>query len=122
MLACTANQPSNFLRVHQNMKSGSIDDKIQVDSSSHIKVSNREPKESLHKQLFVGCFAKGVAFSRDFLGSELHLRVVTDSLDRELLKSFQKGAEEFLNIGRPERFTVTGYDISVWREKSWFGI
>lgn len=46
----------------------------------------------------------------DHIGSECHLKVVTDRVDEPVLKIFKSEADRFLGAGEPDRSEVTGFD------------
>ncbi len=77
---------------------------------SKIKVSGNERKELLHSELFCGAFGKGIAFAMDLVGSEFHINVITDRVDKKLLEMFKAEANSFLHVEEPQSHVVTGFD------------
>lgn len=78
---------------------------------SNVKLSQNPSRESLHAELFLGAFAKGLAFALDNIERGCHLMVVTDRVDKAVLKLFEAGVERFLGVGNPRRTEVTGFDV-----------
>jgi len=77
---------------------------------SKIKISGNEKYDLLHTEMFVGAFGKGVAFCMDHVGHQFHLNVITDNVDKPILKEFHESAEHLLNIGKMSVRKVTGFD------------
>ncbi|WP_155988714.1 hypothetical protein [Thioalkalivibrio sp. ALE17] len=77
---------------------------------SAVKLSSNPTKESLHGELFLGAFGSGLALTMDYIGSPVHLKVLTDRVDAPLLKKFEAQAGQLLNVGQPDRTEVTGFD------------
>jgi hypothetical protein len=77
---------------------------------SNIKLSGNERLASLHQELFLGAFGKGVAFCIDHLGNEVSIDVITDRVDGSILKSFDQAAQRLLNVGRRKETRVSGFD------------
>jgi len=77
---------------------------------SNIKLSGNERLASLHQELFLGAFGKGVAFCIDHLGNEVSIDVITDRVDGSVLKSFDEAAQRLLNVGSRKETRVSGFD------------
>lgn len=78
---------------------------------SPIKVSHIRYKESLHSELFLGIFGKAVAFGFEVLRKQkFHIEVLSDQVDKKLLKMFEAEGQKLLSIGKPTRREVTGFD------------
>jgi hypothetical protein len=77
---------------------------------SRIKLSYTQKAKLLHAELFVGAFGKGIAFAMDCVGNEFQLNIVTDRVDRELMKLFRTKADRLLNAEQPLSRKVTGFD------------
>lgn len=77
---------------------------------SKVKLSLNSTKKSLHGELFLGAFMSGLAWAMDYIGSECHLKVVTDRVDDRILEIFKAQADRLLMAGEPNRTEVTGFD------------
>lgn len=77
---------------------------------SPVKLSLNPTKESLHGELFLGAFGSGLALTMDYIGSSVHLKVLTDRVDAPILKIFEAQADQLLNAEQPDRTEVTGFD------------
>ena len=78
---------------------------------SNIRLSGNERLASLHQELFLGAFGKGVAFCMDHLGNEVSIDVITDRVDGSVLKSFDEAAQRLLNVGGRKDTWVSGFDL-----------
>jgi len=73
---------------------------IRKERRSHIKVAHHPYKESLHSELFLGVFGKAVAFGTEVLKeNKFQLQVLTDPVDKKILKMFEEEARKLLNVG-----------------------
>lgn len=76
-----------------------------------IKVSHSRYKESLHSELFLGVFGKAVAFGFEVLREKkFHIQVISDPVDKKILRMFEGEGRRLLNVGKPAIKEVTGYD------------
>jgi hypothetical protein len=64
--------------------------------------------ESLHSELFLGLFAKAVAYREDRGLTDRPLRVLTDRIDKGVRRGFNRAVAEFLNEDAVEE-TVSRY-------------
>lgn len=77
---------------------------------SKVKISGNEKHDLLHAEMFMGAFGKGVAFCMDNVGHQFHLNVITDNVDKPILKEFNESAECLLNVGEKRVRKITGFD------------
>lgn len=81
-------------------------------SDSKIRVSEPKEKPSLHTELFLGVFVKGVAFCIDkYPGDKCEIAVITDKVDEPIRKDFLSAANQLLKVYEEETTEVRGYDI-----------
>ncbi len=84
--------------------------KAHASRQSDIKISWSESRELLHSELFQGIFAKAIAFCLDNVGSKFKLCIITDRIDKPILKRFQQEADTFLAVGKDKTTEMTGFD------------
>jgi hypothetical protein len=77
---------------------------------SNVKISSNEKRDLLHSELFLGTFGKGVAFCIDNISQEFQLNVITDHVDKSILKLFNDSAQRLLSVGQRKEHKVTGYN------------
>lgn len=77
---------------------------------SKVEISSNEKLDLLHAELFLGAFGKAIAFCTDSVGRQFHLNVITDRIDRSILRHFQEKAQQLLSVGEKKVQTVTGFD------------
>jgi hypothetical protein len=97
------------LHSHQQLVSD-MRESAKAQRRSKIKLSGNERLASLHQELFLGAFGKAVTFCIDNLGDEVSIDVVTDRVDRSVLKSFDAAAQRLLNVGSRKETEVSGFD------------
>ncbi|MEN9540611.1 MAG: hypothetical protein RLZZ459_702 [Cyanobacteriota bacterium] len=94
---------------HQQLVSD-IQAAAKAQRRSKIKLSGNDRLASLHQELFGGAFGKGVAFCIDHIGKEVSIDVITDRVDKSVLKSFSEAAQHLLNVGSRKETRVSGFD------------
>jgi hypothetical protein len=77
---------------------------------SRIKISGINKHDLLHSELFLGVFGKAVNFGVDKFGRKFALRIITDPVDKPILKKFEAEANGFLRVGQKKTYKQTGYD------------
>jgi hypothetical protein len=77
---------------------------------SNVNISCNEKRDLLHAEIFTGVFGKGVAFCLDNVSHQFHLNVITDNIDKSILRKFKEGAQQLLNVGKKNTCKVTGFD------------
>jgi hypothetical protein len=98
--------------LHENHRSlADLRRRARAARKSPIKLTgnDRQP-ELLHSHLFLGVFGKAVVFGLDNFGNQFGIRIITDPVDPPILKMFESEARDFLNIGKPEVHSQTGFD------------
>lgn len=96
---------------HQNAEFiDSLKDKAKAERTSSIKLSGNRTKDLLHSELFLGAFGKGIAFCLDYVGNEFRLDVITDNIDKDIMKRFNEEAHRLLSVGERKTRIVTGCD------------
>lgn len=98
-----------FHEIHKSNKG--FAEQAHSERSSHVRLPNNPVKESLHGELFLGAFSKGLAMVTDSIGPRFHLKVITDRVDQPILKLFQSEADRLLRPGGWARKEETGFDL-----------
>ena len=75
----------------------------------HISISRHEAFEVLHNDLFLGVFTKALAICMDCLETEYFIKVITDRIDKKVVKGFKKRVDELLSDS-PIQISSKGYD------------
>ncbi len=98
---------------HENAKlTNELVEKARGSRRSNVSISTRERHELLHSDLFLGVFGKAVSFCLDNVGQVFDLHIITDNVDKKIMKMFEDEAAEFLNVGKPSEHEVKGFDKS----------
>lgn len=85
-------------------------EKARINNTSSVRLNEHEKVEMLHAELLVGAFAKVVSFGIDNVGNDITFKIITDNIDKPIIKMFQKMANKFLNIEDETKTVVTGWD------------
>lgn len=94
----------NFYRLNQLAK------KAHKSRRSNIQISWKEKKELLHAELFQGVFGKAVEFCLDSMKSQFKLNIITDPIDNDIKKQFQRKADEYLYVGQGKTYETKGFN------------
>ena len=98
-----------FKAAHDNEQE--IKNDIKKSIRSGIIISGNIKKDSLHKILFQGLFAKAIAFCLDTYSNAYKLIVLVDRIDRPVYKSIKESANELTDF-TPSETKIKGWDAS----------
>jgi len=97
-----------FYDYHQMVTN--LKENAKAGNRSKIKTSSNKKLDLLHSDLFLGLFGKGVAFCLEHVSDQFHLNVITDRVDKPILKQFHENAKRLLNAGKRSTQESTGFN------------
>jgi hypothetical protein len=85
---------------------------------SNIRFPNNPKLTSLHAELFQGLFLKSLAYCIDTFGNDYDLIILSDRVDKPILKRFKESAVEVTDFTPTEKM-IKGYDIVKEEHVEW---
>ncbi|SEH42516.1 hypothetical protein SAMN05192544_1001428 [Paraburkholderia hospita] len=95
---------------NDNKRTNESIQQVRDSRRSNISIPWRAENERLLSVAFDHVFGKAVAYAFDFFDPNVHLSVITDTLDEKILDEFRQRADNFLSLGEPKEIPIKAYD------------